>query len=98
MTWGPGGEFILETFTGDNPADANLYAGIAGSPHLYRVESTGIPNLFFNPAGTVIAEDTTWFFVPVPAAICRQQADCTSIQSVALPLPDPGTLLAWVRR
>ncbi len=99
LTWGPGGRFVLESTLAANAIPPNLYAGMAGSPALYRLPGYGNATQFaFSPDRTMIAEgfqNGTVHLVPTPAPLCRGSARCGSRDLTVLSVS--GIPYGWAR-
>jgi hypothetical protein len=97
LTWGPGGQFVLDSTLAEGAAPPNLYAGTAGSRTLYPLPSHGNATGFaYSPDRTMIAEgyeDGTVYLVPTPAPLCRGAARCGTRHPSALPIS--GSLYGW---
>ena len=103
LTWGPRGNFLLQSGAGDNPPSwANgTYVGTVHGAQLSRVRlfiDPGWDAGAFNPAGDVIALSTsegdgTVTFETVPSPACELAGACLRFRPRQLAAR--GTLLAW---
>jgi hypothetical protein len=103
LTWGPRGNFLLQSGAGDNPPSwtNGTYAGTVHGAQLSRVRlfiDPGWDAGAFNPAGDVIAlstseGDSTVTFEPVPSPACELAGAC--LRFPPRQLAARGTLLAW---
>lgn len=103
LTWGPRGNFLLQSGAGDNPPSwtNGTYVGNVHDAQLSRVRlfiDPGWDAGAFNPAGDVIAlstseGDSTVTFEAVPSPACELAGAC--LRFPPRQLAARGTLLAW---